>query len=444
MSSFLLINPPIYDFAAFDLWAKPLGLLQLSAIIKKAGHKVTLLDCMDRLHPLMPRTQSNIWGCGHYPNREAQMPDILAGIPRKYKRYGMPEAKIAEILISADKPDFVLVSSGMTYWYPGVFEAIKAVKGIFRNSPVILGGNYATLCFSHAQEHSGADLVIKGEGSALYDALFGLGLSIEGLKAPFESYPAPDYESYLNLSYAAVRTSVGCPFSCSYCASGLLSTGSWRAKAPEKVAGELEHFASKGVRNVAFYDDALLLNAENHIIPILKAVVAKGMSLNFHTPNGLHARFITKEVAGLLKAAGFVMPRISLETVSPKAQKDTGGKVSTKEYLSAVANLVDSGFRKGEYTAYTMMGMPGQAFEEIDETLDLAHRSGARISLGEFSPIPETPDWGHVKSRLPSTDPLWQNNSIFPLHPLSDWPKFQVLKDKAHRLNGKLKVMSNE
>ena len=35
MTKILLVNPPIYDFVAYDLWAKPLGLLYLSSILKQ-------------------------------------------------------------------------------------------------------------------------------------------------------------------------------------------------------------------------------------------------------------------------------------------------------------------------------------------------------------------------------------------------------------------------
>jgi hypothetical protein len=34
MKKILLVNPPVYDFAAYDLWAKPLGLLYLSSLLK--------------------------------------------------------------------------------------------------------------------------------------------------------------------------------------------------------------------------------------------------------------------------------------------------------------------------------------------------------------------------------------------------------------------------
>ncbi|RLD16220.1 MAG: radical SAM protein, partial [Caldiserica bacterium] len=44
----LLVNPPVYDFACFDSFLKPLGLLYISQILKSKGFKVYLLDYMDR------------------------------------------------------------------------------------------------------------------------------------------------------------------------------------------------------------------------------------------------------------------------------------------------------------------------------------------------------------------------------------------------------------
>ena len=44
----LLINPWIYDFAAYDLWMKPLGLLYIASFLEEFGHDVSLINCMDR------------------------------------------------------------------------------------------------------------------------------------------------------------------------------------------------------------------------------------------------------------------------------------------------------------------------------------------------------------------------------------------------------------
>ena len=45
---FLLINPWIEDSAAFDYWLKPVGLLYVAAILRRYGHEVFLIDCLDR------------------------------------------------------------------------------------------------------------------------------------------------------------------------------------------------------------------------------------------------------------------------------------------------------------------------------------------------------------------------------------------------------------
>ena len=49
--------------------------------------------------------------------------------------------------------------------------------------------------------------------------------------------------------------------------------------------------------DVAFYDDALLVNAKSHIVPILRELRKRKPDLRFHTPNGLHARMIDDELA---------------------------------------------------------------------------------------------------------------------------------------------------
>ncbi len=42
----LLINPYIYDFAAYNFWSSPLGLLYVGSILRKNGFEIGLIDCM--------------------------------------------------------------------------------------------------------------------------------------------------------------------------------------------------------------------------------------------------------------------------------------------------------------------------------------------------------------------------------------------------------------
>lgn len=47
----LLVNPYIHDFAAFDLWSKPLWILKIAGYLKKLNCEISLIDCLDRFHP---------------------------------------------------------------------------------------------------------------------------------------------------------------------------------------------------------------------------------------------------------------------------------------------------------------------------------------------------------------------------------------------------------
>ncbi len=49
----LLINPWICDFAAYDFWIKPIGLLYIAGLLRQDGYNVELIDCLNPYHPLL-------------------------------------------------------------------------------------------------------------------------------------------------------------------------------------------------------------------------------------------------------------------------------------------------------------------------------------------------------------------------------------------------------
>ena len=166
----LLINPWIYDFAAYDFWIKPMGLLSVGSILDMFGYQLSLIDCLDRFHPLQHsgkgkyKSSNKKYGTGKYYREPVEKPKILANIPRTYCRYGIHLDVFNLALSQVPQPEVVLVTSGMTYWYPGPFKVIEIVKKKYPKVPIVLGGIYATLCYDHAVKFSGADYVIKGPG----------------------------------------------------------------------------------------------------------------------------------------------------------------------------------------------------------------------------------------------------------------------------------------
>ena len=139
---FLLINPWIHDFAAYDFWAKPLGLLQLASILRDHGAHISYIDCLDRFHPhFQSVTQTQRQGRGAYHKTRIPIPPGLEDVPRQFSRYGIPQSWFQEDLSNLSRPDVVMLTSLMTYWYPGVQETIQYVRKAFPDVKVVLGGD---------------------------------------------------------------------------------------------------------------------------------------------------------------------------------------------------------------------------------------------------------------------------------------------------------------
>ena len=210
-------------------------------------------------------------------------------------------------------------------------------------------------------------------------------------------------------------TGVGCPFNCSYCASKLL-VAEYQRQPLNDVLLEIIDLYTIGIRDFAFYDGALLVDSEEHIKPLLRSVADAKLDIRFHTPNGLHARFIDEELAQLIKETNFKSIRLSLETVDQKRQEKTGGKVNNDDLEKTVKLLKRQGFTKNEIGVYLMYGLPGQDVLEVKEGINFLKRLDVRIYLTEFSPIRGTQSWIELinKGIIHETlDPLITNNTVF-------------------------------
>lgn len=402
----LLINPWIYDFAAYNLWSRPLGLLKVAEYLSQFDVKVKFIDCTDSF-------RIKKYGTGKFNAEVVKKPEVLKDIPLFYKRYGISTNEFI-IRLKASMPfDIVMITSIMGYWYPGVQKVIEIVRDLAGDVPIILGGIYATIYHEHASKNSGADFIYKGHiNESLNFVLYTFGFKLKKKREQIPYYKLGLYKEYL---FAPLLTTQGCPFSCSYCASKLL-TNSYKRNSPGNVLRDILELYEIGIRDFAFYDDALLVDVDNHIKPILRDITNSKLEARFHTPNGLHARFIDEELAKLMKETNFKTIRLSLETVDLNRQKETGDKVNNDEIKIAIKYLKNQGFTKDEIGVYLMYGLPNQDLEEVREGVEFLKNLNVRINLTEFSPIKGTKAWNELKKKGiidDEIDPLLTNNTVF-------------------------------
>ncbi len=246
------------------------------------------------------------------------------------------------------------------------------------------------------------------------------------------TFPYPAYDLAHAITCVPLMTSRGCPFSCDYCASRLLAPRRM-VRSAGNVAEEIRFWHHRyGVSNFVFYDDALLMDAENHIIPLLEEVIASGMKVSFHTPNAVHIRPITRKLAQLMFNAGFETLRLGLES-SDFEGREMDCKVKQEEFFRAASHLKEAGFRKNQVGAYLLAGLPGQDLSALEASIRAVHAAGLTPVPAWYTPIPGTPMWEKAvaASRYDiAADPVLTNNAIMPCQAEDfDWGVLSKIKD---------------
>ncbi|MBN1647184.1 MAG: cobalamin-dependent protein [Spirochaetales bacterium] len=440
----LLINPPVYDFALFDLFHKPYGLMRIARWLLEGGYSTYVLNCLDSTDGLSevqtggkPRRRRN--GTGKFFRQPALLPSAMVRPGRCYFRYGIVRESIRTRL-AAYRPDVILVTSGMTYWYPGVREIIGLCRELYPGVPVITGGIYASLMPGHCMNVCGPDFNLAGPAQPQLAEI------LKRIKLPAPASEAipqmPLFVPEIWNGAGVLRLNEGCPCHCDYCASDIICPHYIPGKGSDLYA-QFSGFYEKGIRHFAFYDDALLLNVETGLYPFLEQVPAHDEKVFFYLPNAVHARAIDAQCARLLYKAGFCEIRLGYESDNDDFHTSHGAqKTGRNVFLQAVQHLKQAGYQGSRIIAYTLAGLPGQKAEEAIQAARFAGSLGIRVSLSEYSPIPGTGLWDKALtgSRYDiEAEPVYHSNSYFSC----EWEGFTAgqmerLRTEVYQANKKL------
>ncbi|HEY3275184.1 MAG TPA: radical SAM protein [Syntrophorhabdaceae bacterium] len=414
----LLINPHIYDFAAYNFWSSPLGLLYTGAVLRQNGAEVTLIDCM--------RSQEEKRkpdGRAPFVKEKSRgpLPAPLAGIKKRLKRYGISPVRLREELALLEPPDLVLITSIMTYWYMGAHETARVAREAYPHARIVMGGIYPSLCIEHAQAHKGdADLVLSHrQMDILYryvEESFHYPLPFRPSLYDLDALPYPAFDLYDSLPFVPLLTSYGCAFHCAYCATPFMHPRMAR-RSPASTLYEVRHWQEQGVSRFVLYDDSFLYQSDAFAKPLLRELSRLPSPINLYNPNAVNAAFMDEELADLLSLAGFEEVRFGLETVDPALQRTTGGKVTTRVFERALRSLKAAAFPLERVAAYILSGLPFQKWQDVKASIDYLAGLGVRAHIAEYTPIPHTPLYEQYAShaRYPlDEDPIYQNNALFP------------------------------
>lgn len=431
---FLMLFPPL-QFGATEL-QRPDGTLALpylDAALTRAGFHSEILDC----------------SVGNARHALADTFFKPVQISERFVRVGLsPEQILAEV----ESFDIIAVTSIFTPQTSRVFEVAELIKRHYPDKILVAGGVNARSLRDHffnagfdvvglsegerpmvqlAQFlHSGTPSLGEIDGIAFKDGARTVVNPVRATLRDLDDLPMPAWQKLPNdkyweigriwggrdgwigtderVQYAAVFTSRGCPFRCSYChipkerGAEAGDIGDLRLHSVERVHQELEFLKALGVKHLFINDDSFLAK-KKRVMEIL--AIAKRYDFRIADVNGVNIIHLFRqtgndrlevdmEMLEALHEAGFRKMSLPFEAGTQRVlDKYSTGKwnlsrcdtIDLVKKMRQVGIAVDGNF---------MIGYPDETPEELTETFMLArrHMDAGLVACGFFmvQPFPGT------------------------------------------------------
>lgn len=336
----------------------PLGLAQLAAVARDAGHHVTAVEGVFLGHP--------------------------AEIARR---------------VAAENPEVVGTSTVTSDRLAGI-ASIRAIRRAVPNAFIVVGGSH----FSHSAEDAlrcvpEIDAVVVGEGEQTFvelldhlpdrDALGEIpGLVFHDgqnqivrnkpreLMSEINSLPRPAWDIFSLGQYsfpkvsdtstvtAGVITTRGCPQQCVFCANSL--NKKMRFLDPALAVDELEWLhRSFGVNDLHFYDDDFLTSSK-HAVSLCEALLKRNMRFSWWC--NARAKKLNPEVLRLMQKAGCKAISFGIESGTNQVLKASKKNLTVEQITEAMETVSKIHFDK--IGVFLIVGLPGETTETIDQTMD--------------------------------------------------------------------------
>lgn len=355
----------------------PVGIASIAAVLRLAGHRVTLIDgALDF----------------HLTNRQ-----------------------LAERII-VQQPDLVGFSA-ITSAFDDAYDCCTIVKQLHPRVITVFGGVHASWGKGLLLEkYPAIDYIVDGEGEEVLrllaegitdsDRLYfrSNGSVTQGTRdvpqAVLDELPFPAYDllegfprryllplfSYPRHPGATVISSRGCVYRCSYCDRSVFGKG-FRWNSPEYTFRQVEWlYRDFGIRHVNFYDDLFTLNRQR-VATLCEMLAAARLPVSFNCI--VRIGHIDTELIALLKRGGCFMVSVGIESGDQSFLDEHKEGLRLEEIRRDIALLYKSGlWVKGLF----IMGFPGETEQSIAATREFALSLPLKdANMTAFTPFPGAP-----------------------------------------------------
>lgn len=388
----LLINPggskEVYQKLSNELSAiePPVWAGLIATYIRLKGFSVKILDAnAEKLNPKetarrVIETKAVLTAVvvyGHNPLASTMVMPATRELCNEIKK----ESKNKKILLVgghvAALPEYTILSENVDFVCEGegpvtTFELLKALKSEKADYTLVHG-----LWYRH-----GKDLISTKPApnvQNLDEEMPGIAWDL----LPMELYRAHNWHCFEHINdrkpYAAIYTTLGCPFKCSFCCiqapfkSGEKVQGinqnrnSYRRWSPQSIVNQIDLLTKKyGIKNIKFADELFVLN-KKHVQEICDLLIDGNYDLNIWA----YARVDTINVKMVrkMKEAGIKWLCLGIESGSLKVRNEVKKGYKQKDLAKAIRILKDY---KIHIIANYLFGLPEENLESMQKTLELA------------------------------------------------------------------------
>jgi anaerobic magnesium-protoporphyrin IX monomethyl ester cyclase len=357
--------------------APPYGIYLLSAVLKRAGYQVTVVD-------LIAQGTNNI--------------DPLLQELSTYDLIGI---------------------GATSFSWPTVRDIIKEIRRVNKEIPIVLGGIHPTMFDQHILQTNPVDFVVRGEGER---AIVELCESLNGQRAVTEvtnlsfktsdnsvvrndirgvvelsSLPLPDYSLLPSGEYSglSIESSRGCPFDCIFCSTNYRK--SYRSLGPNQFVDRIEAlspFLEKTIhRTYNIIDDEFSIDT-TRVMNIMKEIATRKLSPTFvfdsRAPDLLVDDFVET-----------IAPYVGKFLIGAECGYDEGleriEKKTTTAILEKAAQILNSNGIAHLADFSFVIGFPWESYKGAVKTIDFATsllmKYGVNILLQWYLQIPGSRIW---------------------------------------------------
>lgn len=370
------------EFAAIDT---PIWALLLANYIMKKGYSVAIYDVnVEGWEDNSPEQIISTYNpelivimvYGHQPSASTQTMPAASKIVREIKSYnkdillaigGTHPSSLPEKTLNGEKVDFVIDGEG-AHTIDGLIRLIKG-KLDFKDIVGLWYKNKGVVNFTQPSP------VIENLDEELDSYAWDLLPDLHNYRAHnwhcFQDFYRSKKDDFLDVRspYVSIYTSLGCPYSCSYCCiNAIFKKRGIRYWSEEKVISWIDTLFNKyGVRNMRFADELFILSPKR-VKKFCDLLIERNYGLNIWVYGRIDT--VRDSLLNRLKKAGVNWIALGIESANKKVRENVN-KIITKD-IKDVINLIHD--YDINVMANYMFGLPDDNMKTMEETLQFAKK----------------------------------------------------------------------